>query len=1148
MGLFYLFFKQKNMTTIEQLTKETDEIKSSLEELKNNVSISESEKKEKAKELKTRVETTRQKIQSEIDVLSSKTDDVSKKEKEEAEALLNTFNESLKLYEDILNSPDVKSSDKKKSTSTAEEKWFFWEIWDWIWTQWKKMWNKEEWEKNKWENILRTAVTVGWIAWIWIWIKKLFSKEDREERKKRRKERREARRKARAATPFRQRPIWKVLKWTWIWTIVYFVAHWVFTWDWLEDVTKRWTAKTEKAKDQVKKYSELSPEDKEKYESIGNNVNEFYSNVWKNEISYGYESPYDLGTISKNVAKEEWFENAEVYKWLVPFCMDDSLRDIRELLSEKNFTTYLYDKHATQNMEKIKWWITGGLGNVLWKFLSSLKSFEVFSKTAGNLSDKVEKWLNEDEAKRESRLDELNFFFRQYTKVLTYMKDKERSIAYMIAEEKCSAEESWRSWYSERYKNKYIQNKLSDNKWFDEKIETDIRYQNFMNSKILNSAGVLKNIGIFDWEMSAIIKKWIVDPIDNEFKNVMLVDDDEDEENTTIIDKWIEELNNWDGLGICNVTENQLLKMCDDLTADMTEEEWWLLKAFVWTQYALNTEESNMRKFLEDTKLNEFVDKIKGQISTYRTKIDKKTITEDELKKLKELTLAYFAYQKEVAIATYTFTSIRHDNPDILRRLIESNIMWFNNFLDRLNKIFEWEGSFEDWAVVGVWLGQWAIIFFRKQAVEIMMKAGNKVWNGAKWTVKHSLDPVIWVAWRPVFSDIWFQNAMKWISNSAQRESYFLDFALNWKNQNERFMVDLAKEDKANGGLWIKVKDATTWKMRAPNDMGEVFEELLKTEWISKADGDILWKYAWNSDIKKIVITQTNTAWMADRVSSWFKHIWDKFSVDKVALQKLSDLDASIDAFKWAWYPNSGKFMQDMINGSIRKAGDLDTLTDIMNRMLTDPKFCSLIEKGSVNFKVTRNSLKHIDNIRTSCILSEIEREIANVNTNLTTARSAKKTKSLTDQLSDLEDFKKSFITMSPQKFDKMDDFIKILEKNWGDVCGHVKTIRKIFEEWIEVIEGWIPKHKDFTPDDIADIMKDTSKLDEFEKCLKGADDAPWTATTEWRKAAGLASDTKVTKFAWKLKDITVSKKFLSNIDDYVDAMRRAAKIMGKVM
>ncbi len=91
------------MTNIEQLKKETDEIKKCLEELKNNVSLSEIDKKNKAEVLKAKAETTKQKIEKEIHSLKNKTDDESKQKREEAETLLNTFSETMSLYNSILN-------------------------------------------------------------------------------------------------------------------------------------------------------------------------------------------------------------------------------------------------------------------------------------------------------------------------------------------------------------------------------------------------------------------------------------------------------------------------------------------------------------------------------------------------------------------------------------------------------------------------------------------------------------------------------------------------------------------------------------------------------------------------------------------------------------------------------------------------------------------------------------------------------------------------------------------------------------------------------------------------------------------------------------------------------------------------------------
>ena len=69
------------MGNIEQLKTETKKIETDLKALKDNVSISDADKKKEEEKLKLQAETTKQKVQSEIDSLKDKTDDVSKKRK-----------------------------------------------------------------------------------------------------------------------------------------------------------------------------------------------------------------------------------------------------------------------------------------------------------------------------------------------------------------------------------------------------------------------------------------------------------------------------------------------------------------------------------------------------------------------------------------------------------------------------------------------------------------------------------------------------------------------------------------------------------------------------------------------------------------------------------------------------------------------------------------------------------------------------------------------------------------------------------------------------------------------------------------------------------------------------------------------------------
>jgi hypothetical protein len=71
--------------------------------------------------LKAKAETTKQKIENEIHSLENKTDDESKKKKEEAETLLNTFNEIMSLYTSILNSVELKTNQDKQETKKQGE-------------------------------------------------------------------------------------------------------------------------------------------------------------------------------------------------------------------------------------------------------------------------------------------------------------------------------------------------------------------------------------------------------------------------------------------------------------------------------------------------------------------------------------------------------------------------------------------------------------------------------------------------------------------------------------------------------------------------------------------------------------------------------------------------------------------------------------------------------------------------------------------------------------------------------------------------------------------------------------------------------------------------------------------------------------------
>lgn len=125
-----------------------------------------------------------------------------------------------------------------------------------LWRQRDAITSKEEWKEHTWKNILRVAWWVWIVAWTVALCKRIFGGWDREtkiewydkmNRKQKRAARKKRRKEHRRDGSFRERPIWKVLKWTWIWTAAYYVAHWIKTGRWnpkdFFDWSEKWASK-----------------------------------------------------------------------------------------------------------------------------------------------------------------------------------------------------------------------------------------------------------------------------------------------------------------------------------------------------------------------------------------------------------------------------------------------------------------------------------------------------------------------------------------------------------------------------------------------------------------------------------------------------------------------------------------------------------------------------------------------------------------------------------------------------------------------------------------------------------------------------------------------------------------------------------------
>ena len=156
------------MANVDNLKKEVDSIKNSLDRLKNNISIlSEEDKKNRTDELKKRAELTKMKIQNEINILSIQVGEDKRREKAEAQVLLNTVNDIINLQLSILT--------WNSGWTTAES--------TWSWDNWKAKEDGDKssfWDSWRWKALKRTGI--AWGIWAWIaWISSKFKWNDDEE-------------------------------------------------------------------------------------------------------------------------------------------------------------------------------------------------------------------------------------------------------------------------------------------------------------------------------------------------------------------------------------------------------------------------------------------------------------------------------------------------------------------------------------------------------------------------------------------------------------------------------------------------------------------------------------------------------------------------------------------------------------------------------------------------------------------------------------------------------------------------------------------------------------------------------------------------------------------------------------------------------
>lgn len=230
-----------NIYTIEEKDRRLSEIEESILDCTQDLQYLETET------LSNTDKDELKKLKVQIDSLKSSKDDLKQKIEKETKTAMDALSQEV--------AQSQSQSQENSQQSEWKEKWF-------LWRQRDLLTSKEEWKENTWKNILRVAWWIGIVAWIcalwkrifwWKidyeseipWYSKMSRKEKKAARKKLRKEKRAERKEEKWS--FRERPIWKVVKWTWIWTGIYYVIHGIKTGRWnpkdFFDWSEKWASK-----------------------------------------------------------------------------------------------------------------------------------------------------------------------------------------------------------------------------------------------------------------------------------------------------------------------------------------------------------------------------------------------------------------------------------------------------------------------------------------------------------------------------------------------------------------------------------------------------------------------------------------------------------------------------------------------------------------------------------------------------------------------------------------------------------------------------------------------------------------------------------------------------------------------------------------
>ena len=310
------------------------------------------------------------------------------------------------------------------------------------------------------------------------------------------------------------------------------------------------------------------------------------------------------------------------------------------MLSASGVRRYLREKNIEWYIATIKELWADWFNKIMVPYLATFANFSTFGILAKDSAEtKMSKFFENIKDNAEDRKLQLDLFFRQYTKILTYMADKKNAIAIQCATP--IIQKDWYNW-EERPSDPEEQQELlldaiNDKKWVSEKLKST-PYQAFIGSKILWASKVLEEKNLLNEDVTFELQN-IIENLDQESEDILWW-----LESNALFDAEAK-MSDWGTLD--EKTKNGLSDICDNLVKDMWSEEegWWMYDTFEYLFVALGLDEAEKQTILEQSWMKDAFDLMKTNIWELKNDILTNP-TKENIETLKTLTGEYLAMKK----------------------------------------------------------------------------------------------------------------------------------------------------------------------------------------------------------------------------------------------------------------------------------------------------------------------------------------------------------------------------------------------------------------------------------------------------------------------------------------------------------------------